>query len=61
MSKKKYKIDQILVSELGFLMLRLYIKKEKRWTSINLGKWEEVLSPAIKKANIKIEDIDLHQ
>lgn len=58
MSQKRYKIDRISVSELGFLMLRLYIKEEKRWTTVNLGKWEEVLAEAIKEANIKIEDID---
>ncbi len=58
MSQKRYKIDQISVSELGFLMFRLYIKEEKRWTTVNLGKWEEVLAEAIKEANIKIEDID---
>lgn len=58
MSQKRYKIDTIEVSELGFLMFRLYIKEEKRWTTINLGKWEEVLAESIKEAKIKIEEIE---
>ncbi len=53
---KKYKIDKIYISELGYLMVTLYDKEKKVWTSINLGDWKKNLNLNIDKINI--EDID---
>lgn len=30
-------IDDIFISELGYLMLRVYFKDERKWTTYNLG------------------------
>lgn len=30
-------IEHLWLSELGYLMLRVYLEDEKRWTSYNLG------------------------
>ena len=57
MSPKRYKISKIYISELGFLMIRIYIKEESRWTNINLGKWEDVFS-SLQEAGFDLKDID---
>ena len=53
---KKYKIDKIYISELGFLMVTLYDKEKKVWTSINMGDWKKCLN--LNTDKIKIEDIE---
>ena len=53
---KKYKVDKIYISELGYLMVTLYDKEKKVWTSINLGDWKKNLNLNTDKINI--EDIE---
>lgn len=57
MSPKRYKISKIYISELGFLMVQIYIKEESRWSTINLGKWEEVLF-SLEKKGFKLGEIN---
>jgi hypothetical protein len=55
-SFKKYKIEKIYISELGYLMVRLYDKEKKVWTTINFGDWKNCLN--LNTDKIKIEDIE---
>ena len=53
---KKYKIDKIYISELGYLMVTLYDKDKKIWKTVNLGNWKDNLNLNTDKINI--EDIE---
>jgi hypothetical protein len=55
-SFKKYKVDKIYISELGYLIVTLYDKEKKVWTNINLGDWKKNLNLNTDKINI--EDIE---
>ena len=54
---KKYKIEKIYISELGFLMVKLFNKEKKVWTTMNFGKWNEKLN--FDFYNINIDDVDI--
>jgi hypothetical protein len=54
----QYKIEKIYISELGFLMVKLFNKEKKVWTTMNFGKWDEILN--FDSFNINIDDIDIY-
>ena len=53
---KKYILEKIFISELGYLMVTLYNKENQVWTNVNLGDWKKSLN--INTDNIKIEEIE---
>lgn len=40
----EYKVEDIYITELGYLMVKVFNEKEKVWTNHNLGMWDEVLN-----------------
>jgi hypothetical protein len=53
---KKYKITKIFISELGYLMLKIYDKEKKHFTNYNLGQVDSVID--FKKINILLNQIE---
>ena len=54
---KKYTIKEIFISELGYLMVKLYNNEKQVFTTLNLGKWNEKLN--FDFYNINIDDVDI--
>lgn len=52
---KKYTIKEIFISELGYLMVKLYNNEKKVFTTLNLGNWKDKLNFDIY--NIDVDDI----
>ena len=52
---KKYTIKEIFISELGYLMVKLYNNEKKVFTTLNLGNWKDKLNFDIY--NIDVNDI----
>ena len=44
-------LDEIYVSPLGHLMVKVFFPERKIWTTYNIGKWEEIIMPKIKEKN----------
>ena len=50
-------IEQLWISELGYLMLKVYHEKESRWITYNLGTYDptdNVFTKILNDAKIKI-------
>lgn len=54
---KKYTIKEIFISELGYLMVKLYNNEKQVFTTLNLGNWNEKLN--FDFYNINIDDVDI--
>ena len=54
---KKYTIKEIFISELGYLMVKLYNNEKQVFTTLNLGNWNEKLN--FDFYNININDVDI--
>lgn len=54
---KKYTIKEIFISELGYLMVKLYNNEKQVFTTLNLGNWNEKLN--FDFYNIYIDDVDI--
>jgi hypothetical protein len=55
MDGEKYIIDDIFISELGYLMVKLYSREKKTYTTYNLGNYnpeDNFLKDAIEKERI---------
>lgn len=52
---KKYTIKEIFISELGYLMVKLYNNEKKVFITLNLGNWKDKLNFDIY--NIDVNDI----
>lgn len=52
---KKYTIKEIFISELGYLMVRLYNNEKQVFTTLNLGNWNEKLN--FDFYNINIDEV----
>ena len=48
---KKALVDEIYVSPLGHLMVKVFFPERKIWSTYNIGKWEEIILPMIKEKN----------
>jgi hypothetical protein len=44
-------LDEIYVSPLGHLMVKVFFPERKVWTTYNIGKWREIIMPKIKEKN----------
>ena len=56
---KKYILEKIYISELGYLMVTLYNKEKQVWTNINLGDWKKQLN--FNTSGIKINEVDIYK
>jgi hypothetical protein len=54
---KKYTIKEIFISELGYLMVKLYNNEKQVFTTLNLGNWNEKLN--FDFYDINIDDVDI--
>lgn len=54
---KKYKIKEIFISELGYLMVKLYNNEKQVFTTLNLGNWKDKLN--FDFYNINLDDVDI--
>lgn len=54
---KKYTIKEIFISELGYLMVKLYNNEKKVFTTLNLGNWKDKLN--FDFYNINLDDVDI--
>ena len=54
---KKYTIKEIFISELGYLMVKLYNNEKQVFTTLNLGPWKDKLN--FDFYNININDVDI--
>ena len=53
---KIYSVERFFISELGYLMMRLYSEKDKMYTTYNLGTHnpdENIFKELIQKNNVK--------
>ncbi len=53
---KKYTIKEIFISELGYLMVKLYNEEKQVFTTLNLGNWKDNLN--FDLYNINLDDVD---
>jgi hypothetical protein len=53
---KKYTIKEIFISELGYLMVKLYDNEKKVFTTLNLGDWKDKLN--FDSYNINLDEVD---
>lgn len=51
-NSKKYKIEEIFISELGYLMVKLYNNEKKVFTTLNLGNWKDNLNFDLYNINL---------
>lgn len=49
---KKYIIKEIFISELGYLMVKLYNNKKQVFTTLNLGNWKDNLNFDLYNINL---------
>ena len=49
---KKYTIKEIFISELGYLMVKLYNNKKQVFTTLNLGNWKDNLNFDLYNINL---------
>ena len=49
---KNATLDEIYVSPLGHLMVKVYLPEKKIWNTYNVGKWEKVILPLIKEKKL---------
>lgn len=56
---KRYKIVQIYISELGYLMVKVLDKERSHFTSHNLGPVKDAID--LSKLNIDISLIELYE
>jgi hypothetical protein len=54
---KKYTIKEIFISELGYLMVKLYNNEKKVFITLNLGNWKDKLN--FDFYNINLDDVDI--
>lgn len=48
---KRYALDGSYISDLGYLMIRLFDEENKTWMNINLGSFEELILKKPSKSN----------
>ena len=51
-NSKKYKIKEIFISELGYLMVKLYDNEKQVFTNLNLGSWKDNLNFDLYNINL---------
>ena len=49
---KKYIIKEIFISELGYLMVKLYNNEKQVFTTLNLGNWKDNLNFDLYNINL---------
>jgi|688.fasta_scaffold00017_54 hypothetical protein len=49
---KKYTIKEIFISELGYLMVKLYNNEKQVFTTLNLGNWKDNLNFDLYNINL---------
>jgi hypothetical protein len=49
---KKYTIKEIFISELGYLMVKLYNEEKQVFTTLNLGNWKDNLNFDLYNINL---------
>ncbi len=42
-------LDEIYVSPLGHLMVKVFFPKKKVWSTYNIGKWENIILPQMEE------------
>ncbi len=52
-NNKDANLDEIYVSPLGHLMIKVFFPEKKIWNTYNIGKWEKVILPLIKEKKDK--------
>ena len=56
---KKYIIEKIYISELGYFMITLYNKEKQVWTNLNLGDWKNHIN--FNLSGINIDEVDTYK
>ena len=48
---KNATLDEIYVSPLGHLMVKVYFPSTRIWNTYNVGEWSDIILPLIKEKN----------